>query len=93
MRKLKDGRPVEAALTEGLSHPGVVKLLEHKTVPTQHQRRASLDGGSRLEARGGDHAAGPRRRRSCDGTVGKRAAPESELWLILEYCDKGTVQV
>jgi hypothetical protein len=87
-----DGRPVESALTEGLSHPGMCKLYAHKTVPTQLPRRNSMDGA---QGRWGGNAApqrevgGPRR---CNSCAGPKSPPESELWLILEFCDKGSMQ-
>ena len=95
VRMMLDGRPVESALTEGLSHPGVCKLLAHKTMPSELQRRNSVDGAA--VGLGGDGAAqlqvGISRRCRSYGGPGAKAAAESELWLILEFCDKGSMQV
>ena len=92
VRKLGDGRPVE----EGISHPNLVKAYAHNSVPAQPQGRASLDAGSAPRgSHGSSQGVAPGRwPRSCDGGAeGKRAAPELEMWLVLEYCDKGCLQV
>ena len=52
VRVMLDGRPVESALTEGLSHPGIVKLYAHKTVPSVMQRSTSLDSAPRADLGG-----------------------------------------
>lgn len=70
MRTEDDGVPTEAKLTQGLSHPCIVRLHAHKLV--KDTRQPCMDG---YPARAG----GP--------------VSTDELWLILEYCDKGSVQV
>ncbi len=92
VRMTEEGRPLESTLTEGLSHPGLCKLLAHKTAPTQQHRRASYDNLGSAAAGSSAPDADPRRCRSQDGGPDKRAPADHELWLILEYCDKGCVQ-
>ncbi len=65
-----DGVPTEARLTQGLTHPSIVRMHAHKLL--RNNRRDSLD----------------------DQQLSGRAPPKSdELWLILEFCDRGSVQV
>ena len=68
VRLEKDGIPTEAALTQELTHPSIVRLHAHMLV---RDRRQSLDQPSK----------------------GHIPLKSDELWLILEYCDKGSVQV
>ena len=68
VRLEKDGIPTEAALTQTLSHPSIVRMHAHMLV---RDRRQSPD-------------------QPCNGHAPLKS---DELWLILEYCDKGSVQV
>ena len=68
VRLEKDGIPTEAALTQALTHPSVVRMHAHMLV---RDRRQSLD-------------------QHCNGHTPLKS---DELWLILEYCNKGSVQV
>lgn len=67
--QMQDGKPMEAALTEGLTHPAICRLYAHAL---RSHSRVSSDEWQR-ENRGIPHP--------------------DELWLLLEYCDKGCVQV
>ena len=68
VRLEEDGIPTEAALTQALTHPSIVRMHAHMLV---RDRRQSLD-------------------QPCNGHTPLKS---DELWLILEYCDKGSVQV
>ena len=68
VRLEKDGIPTEAALTQALTHPSIVRMHAHMLV---RNRRQSLD-------------------QHCNGHTPLKG---DELWLILEYCNKGSVQV
>lgn len=67
--QMRDGKPMEAALTEGLTHPAICRLYA-----------SNLRSHSRTSADAWGREHGPGR------------APD-EFWLLLEYCDKGSVQV
>ena len=91
VRTLRDGRPVE----QGVAHTGLVRAYAHKAVAAQAQGRASFDAGTCSHAGGGSgRDAAPCRSKSYGGAEGRRgAAPQLEMWLVLEYCDKGCLQV
>ncbi|KAK9916182.1 hypothetical protein WJX75_009766 [Coccomyxa subellipsoidea] len=66
--QMQDGKPMEAALTEGLTHPAICRLYAHAL---RSHSRTSSDAWAR-ENNGGREP--------------------DEIWLLLEYCDKGSVQ-
>ena len=65
-----DGVPTEARLTQGLTHPSIVRMLAYKLL--RNGRRDSLDEQQ---------------------LPGRAPTKSDELWLILEFCDRGSVQV
>ena len=65
-----DGVPTEARLTQGLTHPSIVRMLAYKLL--RNSRRDSLDGQQ---------------------VPAHVTCKSDELWLIQEFCDRGSVQV
>lgn len=76
---MRAGQPVEAALTAELAHPNIVRLLAHATTPASAGDLAVLGDGPSC-CRGGP--AGP-----------IKAVSRDELWLLLEFCNRGTLGV
>ena len=76
--RVKDGLPVEAHITAGLNHRNVVRTIAHAWRPLVSHMSASM----LVWDSAGSSAAGPLT--SCN---------EGETWLLLELCDKGTLQV
>lgn len=66
--QMQNGKPMEAALTEGLTHPAICRLYAHAL---RSHSRTSSDAWARKNNGG--------------------RVPD-EIWLLLEYCDKGSVQ-
>jgi hypothetical protein len=71
--------PLEAALMQGLVHPCIVALLEHKI-----REKAPPSEKGAFE-RGAFGRASLQRASS--------AEREQQLWLVLQYCDKGSLEV
>ena len=76
--RVKDGLPVEAHITAGLNHVNVVRTIAHAWRPLS----AHVTAGMSVWDSAGS-ALGP------SGS----AASEGETWLLLELCDRGTLQV
>jgi len=76
--RVKDGLPVEAHITAGLNHRNVVRTIAHAWRPLVSHMSASMS----VWDSAGSNAVGPFT--SCN---------EGETWLLLELCDKGTLQV
>ncbi|BDA44489.1 probable mitogen-activated protein kinase kinase kinase 11 at C-terminar half [Coccomyxa sp. Obi] len=66
--QMREGMPMEAALTEGLTHTSICRLYAHAL---RSHSRTSSDEWQRDNKGGAD---------------------SDELWLLMEYCDKGSVQ-
>ena len=76
--RVKDGLPVEAHITAGLNHRNVVRTIAHAWRPLVSHVNASMS----VWDSAGSNAVGPFA--SCN---------EGETWLLLELCDRGTLQV
>lgn len=76
--RVKDGLPVEAHITAGLNHRNVVRTIAHAWRPLVSHVSASMS----VWDSAGSNAVGP-----------FTACNEGETWLLLELCDKGTLQV
>ena len=76
--RVKDGLPVEAHITAGLNHRNVVRTIAHAWRPLVSHMSASMS----VWDSAGSNAVGP-----------FTACNEGETWLLLELCDKGTLQV
>ena len=61
-----DGIPMEAKVTEGLSHPSIVRMHAFKLI---HDMLLEEHASRQIHAKA------------------------KELWIILDFCDKGTIQV
>lgn len=92
LRCNQEGVPVEAFLKDHLQHPQLVRLLDSATA----QR------GSRLGRADSStwHSGGTLSRSSSsafgesgDGYAERSSQLEMETWLLLEYCDMGTLMV
>ena len=75
--RVKDGLPVEAHITAGLNHRNVVRTIAHAWRPLVSHMSASMS----VWDSAGSNSPGP------------FACNEGETWLLLELCDKGTLQV
>lgn len=75
--RVKDGLPVEAHITAGLNHQNVVRTIAHAWRPLVSHMSASMS----VWDSAGSNSPGP------------FACKEGETWLLLELCDKGTLQV
>ena len=76
--RVKDGLPVEAHITAGLNHRNVVRTIAHAWRPLVSHVNASMS----VWDSAGSNAVSPFA--SCN---------EGETWLLLELCDRGTLQV
>lgn len=127
---MRDGLPLEATITEGLSHPNVVNTLAHVVVPPAtrgplHDSAHSNKSSSRTSRSGstGGVPSGSSGAEACTASTGsstssgvaagsslsgapvggkgsrakapaqKKAGAEGTAWLLLEFCDKGCLQV
>ena len=89
---MRDGKPLEAVITEGMQHPNIVNTIAHTVQHTPHlQRRphdsaqSSLAGTSDVPCKSGSLASRNKARQGVQS--------EGIAWLLLEYCDMGCLQV
>lgn len=89
---MRDGKLLEAVITEGICHPNIVNTIAHTVQHTAElQRRphdsaqSSLAGRSDGPCKSGSAAS---RDKAGQGLHSKGVA-----WLLLEYCDMGCLQV
>ncbi|BDA49774.1 probable mitogen-activated protein kinase kinase kinase 11 at C-terminar half [Coccomyxa sp. Obi] len=73
--RVKDGLPVEAHITAGLSHVNVVRTIAHAWRPLSSHVSASMSVWD-----------------SAGSALGPTNVPDGETWLLLELCDRGTLQ-
>lgn len=74
--RVKDGLPVEAHITAGLSHSNVVRTIAHAWRPLTSHVSSSLSVWD-----------------SAGSALGPATCSDGETWLLLELCDRGTLQV
>ena len=74
--RVKDGLPVEAHITAGLSHSNVVRTIAHAWRPLTSHVSASMSVWD-----------------SAGSALGPAMCSDGETWLLLELCDRGTLQV
>ena len=94
LRCNQEGVPIEAFLKDHLQHPQLVRLIDsataHRSSTPRFARTESSDGGGLL-AKSGTPPGGPD---SGDSAQADKVHPlELETWLLLEYCDMGTLMV
>lgn len=94
LRCNQEGVPIEAFLKDHLQHPQLVRLIDsataHRSSTPRFARTESSDGAS-LPAKSGTPPGGPG---SGDSAHADKAHPlDWETWLLLEYCDMGTLMV
>jgi len=104
--RTRGGQPLEAVITEGLAHAGVVGTLAHCVLPPRgrlHDSAAS--SGPAGSPRGAKPKRAPALAAAAEeggaaaAAAAKAPAPAGEgrglagqAWLLLEYCDKGCLQ-
>ena len=85
---MRDGKPLEAVITEGMHHPNIVNTIAHtvqQTLPQQSQQHMH-DSAHSTRHSPHDNAGTPLK-------TAKSLQPEGVAWLVLEYCDMGCLQV
>ena len=76
---------MEAVITSGLTHPNVLRTLRHTWRPVYcDSANTSPIWGS---------TSGACIEQAVPDYAGRRSGPDGETWLLLEYCDLGTLQV
>ena len=85
VRRNEHGKPLEADLTARLGHPNLVKTLD--AASAFREPIAKLAWEVAKEAQDASEAPG--------GNIAEQtdAAPVEETWLLLEYCDQGSLMV
>ncbi len=112
----RDGKPLEAVITEGMQHPHIVNTIAHTVVACPSGRAGSThdsagsslygtsDGASRTQSVSKELQPQPQppasitRSGATGGTTTSCSSRESKhmeqvAWLLLEFCDKGCLQV
>lgn len=85
---MRDGKPLEAVITEGMHHPNIVNTIAHtvqQALPQQSQQHMH-DSAHSTRHSPHDSAGTPLK-------TAKSLQPEGVAWLVLEYCDMGCLQV
>lgn len=105
---MRDGKPLEAVITEGMQHPHIVNTIAHTIVTVQsgrnsytHDSAASSSLGASSGAyRGGSGSCGAETKQNVGGSSShssgssKRSRHVEQVgWLLLEFCDRGCLQV
>ena len=80
--RMLDGEPLEAAITKGAHHPNVVRTIDF-AVTSAAAADADADA---------DSDAAPERFDSATSHH-KHRQGNSETWMLLEFCDCGSLQV
>ena len=96
LRCNQEGVPIEAFLKDHLQHPQLVRLLDSATAHRSAMPRFGRSESSELAG-----GTTPPKSGSVGGTPGdsgdsnndRAAQLELETWLLLEYCDMGTLMV
>jgi hypothetical protein len=94
---MRDGKPLEAVITEGMRHPHIVNTLAHAIVAqdgarlshSTHDSVASTSLDSSLYRK----HAGTGSEWTSQNSGSKFADQSTVAWLLLEFCDKGCLQV
>ncbi|CAL8470312.1 g9854 [Coccomyxa elongata] len=88
---MRDGKPLEAVITEGICHPNIVNTIAHTMQHTAELPRrlhdsaqSSLAGTSDGPCKSGSAASHDK--------AGQGLHSKGVAWLLLEYCDMGCLQ-
>lgn len=81
MRRNKDGKPLEADLTAQLGHPNLVSTLDAASAFREPVAKLAWD----MEEERQDSDRAPPGQSNAD--------PVEDTWLLLEYCDQGSLMV
>ena len=76
--RMVNGQPLETTITSGAHHRNVVNTLEY----------AIIDG--QVGGRQADTSPSASRH---DSAQSRAAVTETQVWMMLEYCDRGSLQV
>ena len=91
LRCNQEGVPIEAFLKDHLQHPQLVRLLDSATA-----QRSAMPRFGRRESMDINASMTPPRTSSAalsDEFADMHVQTELETWLLLEYCDMGTLMV
>lgn len=89
---MRDGKPLEAVITEGMHHPNIVNTIAHTVQHTpQLQRRPHDSAQSSLAGTSGEPCKSGSPASLNKAHQGMQS--EGVAWLLLEYCDMGCLQV
>lgn len=83
MRRNEHGKPLEADLTARLGHPHLVSTLDAASAYREPVPKLAWE-----VAREAEEAA-----QGVPAQQQSSAAPVEETWLLLEYCDQGSLMV
>ena len=97
---MRDGKPLEAIITDGLAHPGIVNTLAHTVVLPQgtsrqrvHDSVGSCSSSSSDSGRPSpDSSAFSLSCKTHSQCSSIKKGAEGVAWLLLEFCDKGCLQ-
>ena len=96
---MRDGRPLEATITEGIAHPNIVNTLAHTVVLPEAPKQEPVMHDSAGSSWNSSGSGGPSSNGSiaCGGSKQHRSVSscgegEGVAWLLLEFCDKGCLQ-
>ena len=94
LRCTQEGVPIDAFLKDHLQHPQLVRLLDSATAQrsamARFGRRESMDVQAGMTPPRNSSAAVPQ---LSDDFADMQLSAELETWLLLEYCDMGTLMV
>ena len=91
LRCNQEGVPIEAFLKDHLQHPQLVRLIDSATA-----QRSAMPKFGRRESMDVQAGMTPPRSSSAflsDEIADMQLQTELETWLLLEYCDMGTLMV
>lgn len=83
MRRNEHGKPLEADLTARLGHPNLVSTLDAASAFREPVAKLAWEVAKEAED-------------AADGRAAEQqssSAPVEETWLLLEYCDQGSLMV
>jgi hypothetical protein len=88
---MKNDRPLEAVITAGLKNPGIVRTIAYSWLC--HRDSRGLDEAAALAEAAESATPSPAASTAWDSANSNPRQSAREMWMLLEYCDRGCLVV
>ena len=86
--RMKDDRPLEAVITSGFKNPGIVRTIAYSWL-CHRSSRSSSSAATPVGSTNADSPASV----AWDSANSYPRDDGREMWMLLEYCDRGSLLV